>query len=186
MKRGAGHGLSRVLGVIALLTATPWLVTAGDPRGDDGEGIPGRVDHGARLVATAEVALEPLRLRELLGPGGSVRRMDASLPQPVPALISRAVPTLWRYRAPRRSIDDGTLRVSYRVFDLRGRPGRLGLAESPDSTIRVEINEIPFREVGSLGRNVVVAGGAVFKMNLERIHKAGTYRGSVVVTITHF
>jgi hypothetical protein len=176
------------------VAAVACLVLAAAPRGAargafafDG-GIPDAV--GVLSVAP-RVVLEAISASELTpGPGagevvdlGRWRGPEGGfeLP-PLQTEITRRIPALWRLR-----VDDSapmaTLDVRYEVVALNGRAGRLSHVDHPEAEIGARAEPLTPDVLGRDGGTVVLEGGMILILRLGETRYAGSYAGTVTVTV---
>jgi len=154
----------------------------------------GRIDARARRIQIEPtIRLEEIRADELLpdatqraislgsyARGGAVpagRTMDPG--------IVRHVPVLWRMYVPDERLIE-SLEVRVQMIAPDGSPGRLGTTDGTRSAIRAVARSTPPVVVERDGDGAVVQGGLTLLLDLEEIRNAGTYTGTLSITIDNF
>jgi hypothetical protein len=147
---------------------------------------------GAVRVAPT-VELEPIQASEILSDNGHLALsagtyapggFGAGIPG-VEARIVRTIPALWWMRLrDERDLDNLDVRVDLSATD--GGRGRLAHGRDEGSQIRVEVR--PLEPVVTIDDtdSVVVEGGALLILDLTGVRAAGTYNGTLTVTVDQF
>lgn len=139
------------------------------------------------------IALDKVTPRELYdGPRvlgiGSSRFRYRQLEGPAPATtLLRRLPDLWQLRlAERDRLSE--LQVSYEVVSASGREGFLSHDQDPDLTIPVRARPLPLSVWDDRsGRGTrIVQGGLALEIDVGLARRAGSYGGTLVVTISRF
>jgi hypothetical protein len=113
------------------------------------------------------------------GPGSA---FDIS---PIVLQVTRLVPRIWQMRVA-DTTSPAAIDVRYEVFGADGSPGRLTHVEHPGDALRVVIEPTRPEVIASDDQGTVVEGGAALQLWLDQARYAGTYTGTVVVTINSF
>ena len=99
--------------------------------------------------------------------------------------IVRHVPTVWRMRLRDEELI-GAMAVRYDVTAPGGRANVLSALDGSDSEIRMIARSTPPVVVTRDGDGVIVEGGLTLYLDLEQVRSAGTYSGTLTITIDHF
>jgi hypothetical protein len=112
---------------------------------------------------------------------GSGSGFDVS---PILLRVTRRVPSIWQMRVA-DTIHPGAIDVRYEVFGADGSPGRLTHVEHPEDGLGVIIEPTQPEVVVSDDQGMVVEGGASLQLLLDEARYAGTYTGTVLVTVNN-
>ena len=147
---------------------------------------PGEVRMAAHLTLDAISAAELTQGRGSALPEAGVWRGSASAFDLSPILlrVTRLAPSLWRMRLADASYP-GAIDVRYEVFGADGSPGRLTHVEHPEDGMGVIIEPTQPEVIFEDNQGAVVEGGAALQLLLEEARHAGTYTGTVVVTVNN-
>lgn len=96
--------------------------------------------------------------------------------------VNRRIDRLWRLEIGDAGAAAAT-RVDYDVVGANGMHGVLSHTSNDRSMIGVRVVELPARQIGRAGFADAVEGGVMLEMNLDRALEAGTYAGSLRVTV---
>jgi hypothetical protein len=187
----------RALPSVALLLAC--VPAAAADRADGGRRLRldaslGRLEaRERRILIEPTVRLEQVRPDELLPDGrrsaismGSYTRSVAPLASGSMNLgIVRHVPVVWRMYVPDERLLD-SLEVRVQMISADGSPGCLSAGDDSRSVIRAVASSTPPVVVERDGEGAVVEGGLTLLLDLEEIRSAGTYTGTLTVTIDNF
>jgi len=99
--------------------------------------------------------------------------------------IVRTIPAVWRMRV-RDEHEAYELNVRYELTSPDGRVDRLGPADGSNSEIRTTVRPLPPTVVAVDDAGVVVEGGMVLYLELDSVRRAGSYSGTLTVTLDHF
>ena len=99
--------------------------------------------------------------------------------------IVRHVPFVWRMRLPDEELID-SMAVRYSITARGGRTNSLSALDGSDSEIRMIARSTPPVVVTRDGDGAIVEGGLTLYLDLEQVRSAGTYSGTLTVTIDHF
>jgi hypothetical protein len=147
---------------------------------------PGEVRLAAHLTLDAISAAE---LTQGRGPAfseagvwrGSGSAFDAS---PILLRVTRLVPGIWQMRVADTTYP-GAIDVRYEVFGADGSPGRLTHVEHPEDGLGVIVEPTQAEVVAVDDQGMVVEGGAALQLLLDEARYAGTYTGTVLVTVNN-
>ena len=103
---------------------------------------------------------------------------------PLRLWVTRSVPTLWRMLV-MEAVGPGSVDVQYQVYGANGKPWRLTHVEYPEAELGVMVEPVPPRLVPSDGDRTVLEGGLVLQVSLDQTRFAGTYTGTLVVTVNN-
>ncbi len=143
------------------------------------------------LLVPAAATLEPVTAAELTWDRGTapvdLGRWRPGSPVDLPPLatrITRTVPSLWRL-----GVGEGTrletLDVHYEMTAANGRAERLSHVEHPEDEIDVLVEPLDLVIIDSDGETAVLEGGLVLTLLLDETRHAGTYAGTLTVSIHH-
>ncbi len=148
------------------------------------------------LTLPPSITLEAVRLRELseesaASAGSDRRRVDSDLQAPglpptsvVSTVVIRRLPGLWQLQIPGgATLDD--LEVSYELSAANGHRDRLNHDQRADSEIEVRLRPLPPILLQNQGDGTVVQGGVKLELDVSEARVAGTYLGSLTVTVTY-
>ena len=114
---------------------------------------------------------------------GSFRAGFATPPTGVPiTTVRREIGKLWRLRL-RDTSSHSYTRVEYDVIGANGERGVLSHTTNDRSMIAVRVVELPVRQDGRPGDLGTVEGGVMLEMDLGRAVEAGSYAGSLRITV---
>jgi len=99
--------------------------------------------------------------------------------------IVRNVPLVWRMRVPDEELV-GALGVRYEITSPDGQANTLSAPDGSDSAIRMILRSMPPVVVTRDRDGALVEGGVTLYLDLEQVRSAGTYSGTLTVTIDHF
>ncbi len=148
------------------------------------------------LTLPSRISLEAVRLGELsdgsaVSAGSDRRRAGRDLQafgtaptSDVKTVVMRRLPDLWQLQIPDGTLPDD-LEVSYELIAANGRPDRLNHDRRADSEIEVRLRPLPVILLQSQGDGTVVQGGLKLELDVSQARVAGTYLGSLTVTVTH-
>lgn len=102
--------------------------------------------------------------------------------------IVRPISRIWRYQVWTTGIGDpvSALDVRYDLFGSNGTSGVLSHVGHPDQEIDVRVDPEPVKVVGATSKKVILEGGGVLILELDRVRIPGEYSGTLVVTLNHF
>lgn len=103
---------------------------------------------------------------------------------PIVLQLTRLVPSIWQMRVADTTYP-GAIDVRYEVFGADGSLGRLTHVEHPEDALRVIIEPTQPEVIFSDDQGTVVEGGAALQLLLDEARYAGTYTGTVVVTVNN-
>jgi hypothetical protein len=159
-------------------------VAGGLQAGDDPT-RPGEVRFAPYLTLDAVSASEitfgrPLTVDMGLGGGGGA--IDQNVP--VRLWVTRSIPTVWRILV-MDTVVPASVDVQYEVYGANGKPWRLTHVEHPEAELGVMVEPVPPRLVPRDGDSAVLEGGLVLQVSLDQTRFAGTYTGTLVVTVNN-
>ena len=99
--------------------------------------------------------------------------------------VVRHVPFVWRMHVPDEELI-GAMAVRYDVTAPDGRTNTLSALDGSDSEIRMIVRSTPPVVVTRDSDGAVVEGGLTLYLDLAQVRSAGTYTGTLTVTIDHF
>ncbi len=99
--------------------------------------------------------------------------------------IVRSVPSVWRMRL-RGEEALPTIDVRYNMRGLDGRQDLLTHRDGSDSAIHVRVLAIPPELATRDVDGTVIEGGLMLYLDLAEVRSAGTYSGTLTVTLEHF
>ncbi len=138
-----------------------------------------------RFSIQPHVILHPIASSELLRGSESqpMRYRGGPIEAPqINTIVTRHVPSLWRVTMPRgTNVDD--LEITYDVLSEKGRDGCLSLRGKGDFECPVRI--LPTRPVTVERQDQVdlLEGGAILELDLTTVRYAGTYSGTLLISI---
>lgn len=99
--------------------------------------------------------------------------------------VVRHVPYVWRMRLPDEE-QASAISVRYDITSPDGRANTLAAVDRSDSKIRMVLRSLPPVLVTRDADGVLVEGGLTLLLDLENVRSAGTYSGTLTVTIDQF
>ncbi len=143
------------------------------------------------LLLPPAVTLEPITAAELTRGRGTApvdlgRWRPGGTPElpPLVTEVTRTVPSVWRLGIDERTRLE-TLDVSYELTAANGRAERLSHLDHPEAEIGVLVDPLAPVVVDSDGETSVLEGGLVLTLLLDETRYAGTYAGTLTVSIHH-
>lgn len=98
--------------------------------------------------------------------------------------VTRRVPSLWRLRVD-GTVQPASLDVRYTLVALNGHLDHLSHVDRPTAEIGARIDPLRPSIVERGDHTALVEGGMVLTLTLDETRQAGTYAGSITVTIHH-
>jgi hypothetical protein len=153
----------------------------------------GRLDHPRAILVEPELRLERVRPDEILSGAvdqaislGTWTRGGAMPDLRIGELrVVRTISSVWRMRVPDEEMV-GALEVRFEMTAPDGRTDCLALTEGDDSEIRTILRSTPPVMVSRDAYGTIVEGGLTLYLDLDAVRTAGTYSGTLTVTIDHF
>ncbi len=171
-----------LLGALALLGVSSPVASAPPPGG--ALGLEPRITlaeiHSTELSLGSTVALP--RSRRIADPGFAAR--GAGRFPDLPTKVTRELPDLWRLWLP-NDASPSALEVSYELVSARGRRDRLSHRDSEPSEIEVRVRPIPPAVTARDGAGKELEGGVVLELDVAPARAAGTYLGTLTITISN-
>lgn len=153
----------------------------------DGE-VP--VEIGA-LSTVRQISLETISAAELAPETGGAGSVDLGrwygpesrfgLP-PLPTEVTRRIPTLWRLRVD-ETAGPAALDVRYEIIARNGRSESLSHVDHPEAEIGVRVEPLTPEIIGRDGETAVLEGGMILRLLIGETRYAGSYAGTVTVTL---
>lgn len=144
--------------------------------------FPARERSGALEIARS-VELRPLQPQELVrGPASRSLGTPAASLVPVPLRIERELPMVWEMWLPKDWRPE-RLEVDYEVVSADGQHDRLAHRGRADSTIGLHLVALPPEVVSEIDDRILVRGSLLVEIDVESLRFAGTYEGTLNVTV---
>ncbi len=177
-----------MLGLPCLLLGTATLATPiGTTR--SAFAFAGDLPAAGELLVPPAVTLEPVTAAELTWGRGTapvdLGRWRPGAPADLPPLateVTRSVPSLWRLGIDQRTRLE-TLDVHYEMTAANGRGERLSHVDHPEAEIGVLVEPLAPVIIDVDGDTAVLEGGLVLTLLLDETRYAGTYAGTLTVSI---
>jgi hypothetical protein len=122
---------------------------------------------------------------QALAAGSWSRGASPAASRHVEPKIVRTIPAVWRMRV-RDEHEAYELNVRYELTSPDGRVDRLGPADGSGSEIRTTVRSLPPTVVAVDDAGAVIEGGMVLYLELDSVRRAGSYSGTLTVTLDHF
>lgn len=104
------------------------------------------------------------------------------IPAPLETEVTRRLTPLWRL-----GVDDAALAaaldVGYRIVADNGHVDRLSHVDHPEAEIAASIEPLPPTFLDGADGTTAIEGGAVLTLRLDEARLAGTYSGSIEITL---
>ena len=135
-------------------------------------------------ILRPQIQLAPISPTELLGHSGESIPVGSDLEQSLeqPLLVTREIPEIWEMRVPVNT-DPDQIDVRIRVFAHDGRRRRMVSSQTGAGTMRVFVQPTPPRIVDRTHRWLVVRGGAVLSIRVDRARREGRYATRLSVRV---
>ena len=122
---------------------------------------------------------------QALSAGSWSRGASPAASRQVEPNIVRTIPAVWRMRV-RDEHEAYELNVRNVLPSPAGRVDRLGRAAGSSSEIRTTVRSLPPTVVAVDDAGAVIEGGMVLYLELDSVRRAGSYSGTLTVTLDHF
>ena len=194
-KRSSGSRLARPLLGLAVIASVGWSQTSSAGQLGLNSPLMDLADvlapQSPAFKIIGDMTLEGITSTELVG-GSAVQ--DGTWPSSKSAgqgpglgismIVSRSVSSLWRMALPEQ--DRGSLEVSYEIVGANGAAGCLSHVVEPEAEIWVTVRPLQPTVLSSDGQTALLEGGDDLDLDLARARSAGTYAGTLRVTINRF
>jgi hypothetical protein len=174
---------------VAILALLAILAAPGSVAG--GKKLPRRLPAPLMLKINAphRLRVEPVRSRELLG-GRSLHPIvfhGEAMPQDVGLVTSfqRELPHLWELHVPLTKTAP-SVQVVYELIGDDGRRDLLTHRRDGDSQIFVEVEPLPQRVLAGPPGEMVLEGGVVLHLDVQKARFSGEYGGTLVISVNRF
>lgn len=139
-----------------------------------------------RLLLPGHVDVEPIRAGDLLPAGGATISFDGArgAVAGLRTRVLRRLDGLWRFDVPAERTTDAALQVEYELRGADGRRDALSLPDADGAWIPVRLQPVGPRLLRSWNGRSWLEGGVILDLDLEDVRHAGTYRGTLFVTVS--
>lgn len=141
-------------------------------------------ERSPELEIAASLELRPLEARELLQgtPSRALEAQASAFSLAEPMRIEREVPVVWEMWLPKDARPERLL-VEYEVISPSGERDRLGHRSRSVSALELRLVPLPPEVVGETDDRILVRGAVRLELDVERLRFAGTYEGTLSVTV---